>query len=184
MGNNTKIEYFKNVKTFDELKKEYRNLMKKYHPDLNPGKEAECTEITKKINAEFEYLFNVLPNTRVNKDGERYEAHKEFETPEEFMNIINKLTKCKDIQIDIIGAWLWVSGETKPIKELLKELKFRWHDVRKCWYYKNTSRKSTLSNLNFDELLDIYGGQRYNFNSNNSDDEPQEIKKLSLAVSY
>ncbi len=173
------IKYFKDVKTFDELKKAYRDLMKKYHPDLNKGKEKECTEIAKVINSEFEYLFKILPNQRKNKDNEYYEAKKEFKTPQEFMNIINKIIIYKNIQIDIVGSWIWVSGETKPIKEILKELNFKWHDIRKMWYLKNTNYKSTLCNLTIEELKNIYGGTSFS-----SEEKEKNTKNLSLAATF
>ena len=44
-------KYFKNVETLEELRKQYRDLLKKYHPD-NGGSE----EITKDINTEYEQL--------------------------------------------------------------------------------------------------------------------------------
>lgn len=171
-----KIQYFKDVKTFDELKRAYRDLMKKYHPDLNPGKEKECTEIAKVINNEFEYLFKVLPNERVNAEGKTYEAHKEFKTPKQYMDIINQFIRFNNIQIDIIGSWIWISGDTKPIKEVLKEFNFKWHSVRLCWYLKFTTRKSELCNLNLDELQEKFGGERFNTNKENN-------KISSLAVS-
>lgn len=180
-----KIQYFENVNTYDELKKAYRDLMKKFHPDLNSGREKECTEICKEINAEFEYLFKILPNQRVNKEGEFYEAKREFETPQEFMEIINKLIKYPNIQIDVIGSWLWVSGNTKPIKEILKEMKFKWHDVRKCWYLKFTKTKSTLCDLNFDELQNLFGGTRYNTTKEKENKKSvlDNKQNLSFAVS-
>ena len=99
------------------------------------------------------------------------------------MDIINKIIIYPNIQIDIIGSWLWVSGETKPIKEILKELNFKWHDVRKCWYLKFTYTKSTLCNLNFDELKEMYDGQRFN---TKKDEKENKIltnnKNMSFAV--
>lgn len=50
--------YFKNVQTLDELRKQYKNLLKKYHPD-NGGSE----EITKAINVEYESLFKILKDS-------------------------------------------------------------------------------------------------------------------------
>ena len=47
--------YFSNVQTLDELRKQYRDLLKKYHPD-NGGSEEE----TKAINIEYERLFKIL----------------------------------------------------------------------------------------------------------------------------
>lgn len=172
-----KIKYFKSINTYDELKKAYRDLMKKFHPDLHKDKEIEFTEICKQINSEFDYLFKILPNKRINKENQFYEAKKEFKTPKEFMDIINKLIVYPDIQIDIIGSWIWCSGNTKPIKEILKDLHFTWHSVRKCWYLKFTNYKSTLCDLNFDELQEIYGGQRFNTTN-------ETKQNLSLAVSY
>lgn len=37
------MKYFENVNTIEELKKQYKNLVKKYHPDLN--REVDTTEI-------------------------------------------------------------------------------------------------------------------------------------------
>ena len=42
--------------TEDEIKKAYRNLAMKYHPDRNPGKEKEANEKFKRINEAFEVL--------------------------------------------------------------------------------------------------------------------------------
>ena len=48
--------YFKDVQTLDELRKQYRDLLKKYHPDNENG----SVEITQEINAEYERLFKIL----------------------------------------------------------------------------------------------------------------------------
>lgn len=174
------IKYFNNIKTFDELKKAYRDLMKKYHPDLNPDDMEKCTEICKEINKEFEYLFNIIPNQRQNAKNEWYEAKKEYQTPKQYMDIINKIIKYPNIQIDVIGSWLWVSGETYKLRKILKELNFKWHEIRKCWYLKFSKGASTLCNLSLEELQEIYGGE--SFKTENQ--TPKEYQKLSFAVSH
>lgn len=50
------MKWFKDVKTIEELKKKYKELLRKYHPD-NPNSSAE---ITKEINTEFDALCAVL----------------------------------------------------------------------------------------------------------------------------
>ena len=52
------MNYFNNVKTLEELRKQYKELLKKYHPDNPNG----STEATKEINVEYEKLFKVLKN--------------------------------------------------------------------------------------------------------------------------
>ena len=55
--------YFKNVQTLDELRKQYKDLLKKYHPD-NGGSE----EATKAINVEYEKLFKILKDSHARQD--------------------------------------------------------------------------------------------------------------------
>lgn len=50
-------KYFKNIKSFEDLKKNYKNLIKKNHPD-NGGD----LEIMKEINVEFDALFPIWKN--------------------------------------------------------------------------------------------------------------------------
>ena len=35
-------------------------------------------------------------------------------------------TKMENVSIEVIGAFLWVSGNTKPYKEELKALNMKW----------------------------------------------------------
>lgn len=49
-------KYFTGVKTVEELRKRYRELLRKYHP----GNENGSTEITQQINQEYDRLFAIL----------------------------------------------------------------------------------------------------------------------------
>ena len=58
-------KWFAGVKTVEELRKRYRELLKKYHPDNEGG----SVEATQEINAEYDRLFAIL--SKENKsDGE------------------------------------------------------------------------------------------------------------------
>ena len=117
-----------NIKTLEELKKTFHRLCLKLHPDIG-GSDEEM----KILNAEYEQLFERVKNIHVNKDGETYEKETQ-ETPQEFQSLIAELLKLDGIEIEIIGCFVWVSGNTKPHKEQLKALGFRWHSKKKCWY--------------------------------------------------
>lgn len=74
-------KYFKNVKSFEDLKKSYKDLIKKNHPD-NGGD----LEVMKEINVEFDALFPIWKNRKeetgsiVNEtaDGVRSQFYTEF----------------------------------------------------------------------------------------------------------
>ena len=60
-------KWFTGVKTVEELRKKYRELLKKYHPDNESG----SVEITQEINAEYDRLFADLSHNN-NSDEETY----------------------------------------------------------------------------------------------------------------
>jgi len=61
--------YFKDVETLEQLRKQYRDLLKQYHPD-NGGSE----EITKAINTEYDKLFKILKNRHESKSADKTNA--------------------------------------------------------------------------------------------------------------
>jgi curved DNA-binding protein CbpA len=154
-------------KTLEELKKLYRKLATEYHPDAGGTDEA-----MKAVNAEYSLLFEKLKDVHTNAAGETY--HKETdETPEQFINIINELIHMDGVTIEIIGSFVWVSGNTKPYKEILKEMSFRWSQNKTAWYlapedYKRRSRK----NYSLDEIRGMYGSREV---------ETQPYSKVSSA---
>ena len=55
------MRYFKNVETLEELRRQYKELLKQFHPDNPQG----STEATQSINAEYDKLFKVLKNITI-----------------------------------------------------------------------------------------------------------------------
>ncbi len=52
------MKYFHNVDCIEELKKQFKDLCKRYHPDAPPGEDpAFFNESMKQINSENEELF-------------------------------------------------------------------------------------------------------------------------------
>lgn len=49
----------------DELKRAYRRLAKKYHPDANPDNKAEAEKKFKEVNEAYEILSNKEKKTNV-----------------------------------------------------------------------------------------------------------------------
>lgn len=145
--------YFNKISTLEELKKQYRKLAMAHHPDR--GGDAE---VMKQINAEYDRAFAAVKDIHQNKDGETY-TKVNPEKASEFKDIIEKLIKMNGVEVEIIGRFIWLSGETKPHKETIKALGFKWHSKKKMWYkapegYKRYHGKKEYG---IDEIRRMYG---------------------------
>lgn len=149
------MKYFNNPETLEELKKQYKKLAMENHPDKGGD-----SETMKAINAEYDELFNLLKNVRKSSKGDTYTAANS-ETPEEFKNIISKIIILDGIDIEIIGSWIWVTGNTFQYKENLKELHFRFSNSKKAWYFHNDgySRRGRKT-YTLDEIRSLYGSEK------------------------
>lgn len=148
--------YFENCKTLEELKAEYKKLALIHHPDRGGD-----TATMQAINAAFEQAHARLKDTHATKDGETY-TKETNEAPAEFMDIINELVKMDGVIIEVVGSFLWLSGNTKEHKEAIKALGFRWSKNKLMWYkapsdYKKRSRET----FTMDDIRGMFGSAVY-----------------------
>jgi curved DNA-binding protein CbpA len=147
--------YFKPTpETLEELKAMYRKLAMLHHPDRGGNPEA-----MKAVNNEYDALFPLLKDIHKTKDGETYTAKQSSaETAASFKTLIDELMRMDGIIIEIIGCFVWVTGDTKPNKDRLKALGFHWHSKKTAWYLKPEDyRKKSRRDYDLDEIRQIYG---------------------------
>ena len=150
------MKWFNNPTTLSELKEQYKKLCMQNHPDLG-GNTADMQE----INNEYELLFEKLKNVHRNSEGETY-TKESTETAEEFIHIIEVLTPLKNILVEICGSWIWVSGNTKEHKDILKGLHFKYAYRKEAWYFHTEPyKKKGKRELTLDEIRDMFGSQSY-----------------------
>lgn len=156
------MTYFKNVETLEQLRRQYKELIKKYHPDNPNG----STEATQAINAEYDELFKVLKNRHEKQTAEKTTDNKtdfnsmkyNFEEDEKLREILNKVIHFSDITIEIIRAWVWLSGNTYQYRNELKELGFRFAGQKKMWYWHSEAfRKRSHKALSINDIRNYYG---------------------------
>lgn len=149
------INYLKEAKTLQELKKLYFRMAKQLHPDH--GGNITDMQI---LNNEYDYLKNKLSNDEtIDKD---YLKETVFSMGY-FKNIITELLKYSNITIEIVGSWLWISGiGTYAIKDDILYNKFNCKfskSQRKFYWYsgidKDNRRKYKGGFLN--QAIDKYG---------------------------
>ena len=170
----TKINYFSDCRSIEQIKKRYRELAQKFHPDHAGG----SNEIMKEINLQYEQQKG-RKFTGVNHEtGKSYEQN--FDPFDGYREIINQLLNIPNITIELCGTWLWVTGVKKEDKEkqaILKELNFSFSGKKIAWYWKpgeKKYRKKSKRELNLDEIRNLYGSERVN-NHNRQDQE--ELKQ-------
>ncbi len=162
--------YFDNCKTAEDLKKAYKKYARALHPDCNPGKDT--TAEFQKMQAEFEKRFETLKNVHINKDGECYEKET-TETAAEFMDLINKLLRLHGIEVELCGSWIWVSGETRPVKDDLKSFGFRFSRNKTAWYFhREPYRKRGNKKMSLDDIRAMYGSRKF---SNDGGQDPDPV---------
>lgn len=145
--------YFARIKSLDELKAEYRRLVKLHHPDCGGDPET-----MKAINNEHDKLFEELKRQHnANAD----EFHQTTETAEEFREIIEKLLQLDGLTVELCGSWLWIGGNTWEHKAALKAAGCRWSSNKKLWYWHHAEegRSWHRGKKTIGEIRSKYGSQ-------------------------
>lgn len=141
-------KWFTNVKTIEELRKRYRELLRIHHPD-NGGNVATMQE----INAEYDTLFDILKNKN-SDDSQSYTQ----EENEQFKAILNAIIGF-NMTIEIIGSWVWCF-DCYQYKEQLKALEFAWCGKKKAWvWHSGEYRRHHKKEIPLDNIRQKYGSQ-------------------------
>ena len=153
------MKWFTNVHTVEELRKQYRQLMKKHHPDVGGN-----TEDAKAINSEYERLFAILSRQEAQKrpQGEQDTAEDKAAEDKAIRAVLDALAGI-DADVEIIGSWVWVTRNSFPYKELLKSLNFRYASRKRAWYFHaDEYRRRSKREVTLDEIRAKYGSERVN----------------------
>ena len=154
-------KYFSNVNNLQELRKQYKDLLKKHHPD-NGGNVADM----QKVNAEYDRLFKLLKDRHESKTTDNKESKAktdfnnmkyDFSEDAKLREMLNKIIHFDGITIEIIGNWIWCFDSFGYRKEL-KELGFKYAHNKKAWYFHTEAfRKRSHKKLSMEDIRNYYG---------------------------
>ena len=136
------INEFKGVEGINEAKKIYKTLAKKLHPDIGGDEES-----FKLLNA----IYNDLIEHKIYFSND-------IKIDIELEKIISLILHFENITIELVGSWVWVSGDTKEIKEKLKEIGFKWASKKKMWYFGEMQSKNPTPK-SMEEIKSKYGSE-------------------------
>ncbi|MCF3109587.1 hypothetical protein LL912_12470 [Niabella sp. CC-SYL272] len=146
------MKFFNDCKTLDEVKARYRKLAFEHHPDR--GGDVRTMQA---INTEYAYA-----TAKLIKDGNlsQEDSDKEMRFSEEYRTVIEKIINLPGIKIELVGLWIWVTGDTKPVHVELDEAGLRFAYKKEAWYYRSAHLKQRRgSKKTLDEIRAKYGSE-------------------------
>lgn len=147
------MKWFTDINTLADLRNRYKQLLFQYHPDNNP--DTNTTAIMQEINFQYDELLKHFTSNQTSSNNNDYS------TETELKNILNEVVKIKaDILIELIGTWIWISGDTYSIRKQLSELGFDWAPKKKMWYWGKSSHRCT-SPMEMSMIREKYGSVVY-----------------------
>lgn len=159
-----KTVFFAQCQTVQELKKAFREYAKKNHPDKGGDNETMAAAIE-----EYERLKKTLPNDteELKREQERYSNMEDeafnSHVSGEIKTIINEISHLP-ITIEIIGSWVWVSGNTYPYRSYLTAYGFKWSSEKKLyyWHMDKQYKRFKAKNTEIEEIRTKYGSTKVN----------------------
>ena len=148
------MKYFKDCSTIDEVKALYKILAKENHPDMGGD-----TATMQAINTEYAFACAKIARGAGLSDEE---ADTEIKLSEEYRQVIEKIIHLPGIIIEVVGNWIWVTGNTRPVKDALKETGFYFAAKKAAWYYRNEAFKTRGNGAPLEEIRRKYGSETIN----------------------
>jgi len=156
------MNYFKDCQDVNEIKKEYRRLAKKHHPDLGGD-----VRIMQEVNAQYHAALAGQHKTEYTGSDEKphtyyYNEETETEITEKLRQVLAApLPGC---EVWIAGLYIWIRGDTRPHKDTIKDFGgFWWNRRRSAWSWKPAGVRRSRYNSNaqsLDDVLSYYNGKQ------------------------
>jgi len=128
------MKWFQGVQNLEELRKRYKMLVVKYHPD-NGGSNDTLAEINTEYDIQFKFFQKKYEHSEEYKKAtERQRQSYDTVKDQKIRDMVTKLSRIPNIVVEICGVWIYVSGATFSCKEELKALGLHYARQKQCWY--------------------------------------------------
>ena len=152
------VTWFAGLTEIPAIKKEYHRLALLHHPDRG-GSTATMQSINAAYHAALQRNDGAVSE---NAEGQEFTYRYNAEREQSVIDFLDKLMASgalsENVRCFLVGTWVWVEGDTRPVKSLLKALKMLWHPQRVMWYWRPPGKRSRFAkDSSFDDLADAYG---------------------------
>lgn len=142
--------WFAGVYSIDEAKRIYRVLALRYHPDKGGD-----TATMQQINAEFD-SFVRHGYTEAPKDAKK--EFRDIEIDPKFYDCLILIIDLYGLNIELVGCWIWVTGNTYTHRKELKEAGCFFASKKQCWYFRPAEYASAnQKNMPLEDIRKKYG---------------------------
>lgn len=146
------MKFFNDCKTIEGVKTLYKKLAMENHPDRGGD-----TATMQAINTEYAFACAKLAKGAGLTDEQ---ADEEIKLSEEYRQVIEKIINLPGIVIEIVGNWIWVTGNTRPVKDTLKDAGFYFASKKIAWYYRNEAFKTRGNGAPLEQIRIKYGSEK------------------------
>jgi len=150
--------FFQNCETLEAVKHLYKTLAKEHHPDK--GGDLATMQA---INNQYSKAISTIA-----KGGKftAQEAEAEILQAEAYQEAVNKVVNLEGCKLELIGSWLWVTGNTKQYKDILKAEPARFNWAKKqsdfsAWFFRTADHKTSNKGqkMELEQIRNKYGAQ-------------------------
>lgn len=147
------IYFFKGCETIEEVKALYKTLAKVHHPDKGGD-----VETMKALSNEYTFVCaKIAQGSGMSKE----ETEATILSAESYRDAINAIAHLDGLIVELVGAWIWVTGETRTHKDVLKGAGYIWAHKKLAWYFRTEEYKTrNRSKMTLDEVRNKYGSER------------------------
>ncbi|MGZ8246221.1 J domain-containing protein [Methylomagnum sp.] len=134
----------------EAIKTAYRKACIKYHPDRNPA----GLEMMKAVNVAYRFLVDIVYNGSNQPINETVNIN----FGDELNAAINAVIGLAGVNIEVCGAWVWLSGNTRHHKDAIKAAGYWWACKKSAWYFRPPDYKSrNKGDWDMEKIRDTYG---------------------------
>lgn len=160
--------YFNECATLEEAKQLYKKLARENHPDM--GGDLRTMQ---EINAAYsDFLQNFAKREAYSRQEQAHTANRKSaadfhdmdEIGEQLRTMINFALNLEGVEVELMGLWVWLTGNTKAHKDAFKAwnetspLKWRWMHKKQAWVFAGVPSFNRQEKT-LDQIRSTYGSQ-------------------------